>query len=194
MPPKNIPFELRKDGFSASLEECDLIISPYRYEGKIQELIQEAKFHGNYTAATTVVHLAISALSPLLETSAWDYIIPVPPRMGQAIHRGLHLPTQLAEAVSCFTRGKTLSPTERTTLIWKPRLFPLRSQHHLTQDHRLKNLRNQLLLLPWSRCIRNKSILIVDDVASTGATLRECSLTISRRFPVRVDALVLAYS
>ena len=49
----------------------------------------------------------------------------------------------------------------------------VRSQHELSEKQRLENVKNMYVA---TKNLRGKSVLLVDDIKTTGATLNECTL------------------
>lgn len=66
-------------------------------------------------------------------------------------------------------------------------------QASLNQKDRLKNLRNTFKIIPEKASeVRNKRVLIVDDVFTTGATLSECARVIRVCRPLSVNTVTFA--
>jgi len=67
------------------------------------------------------------------------------------------------------------------------------NQAHLSKKNRLKNLKNAFSLkTKYKKIIKNKSVLLIDDVCSTGATLNECSKTLKQNGAKFVCGFVIA--
>jgi ComF family protein len=96
-----------------------------------------------------------------------DLIMPVPLHRWRLLRRGYNQSALLAQAV-----GKELAlPVDLLTL---RRLRSTRPQVGMTREERLKNVRAAFAVTEPKR-ITGKTILLVDDVLTTGATLHACS-------------------
>ena len=66
-------------------------------------------------------------------------------------------------------------------------------QGHLRRDERKKNVRHAFSLHPSSKAlIKNKNIVLIDDVFTTGATVTECAKTLLKNQAGTVSVLTLA--
>ena len=67
------------------------------------------------------------------------------------------------------------------------------SQAGLKADERRKNVRRAFELHPrWTEVVKDKAVLLVDDVLTTGATAEACTVTLQRAGARHVDVLTLA--
>lgn len=115
-----------------------------------------------------------------------DILTPVPSDKRRYQQRGYSIPTIFAKqlAASCCI------PMDR--LIAAPNGLPeLRS---IPQGDRAKALRDAFNINEQALSIVNRSILIVDDVVTTGSTLREISRTLISAGASEVAAVTLAHS
>jgi len=62
----------------------------------------------------------------------------------------------------------------------------------LTKRERMTNVRGSFAV-PNSDAVRGKSVLLIDDVATTGSTVEEASKTVMRAGATRVCVLVLSF-
>jgi len=93
----------------------------------------------------------------------YDYIIPVPLHKRKLGYRGFNQTELLANEIKKeLVLTDILLKTKKT----KP-------QMKLPKEKRLKNLKNSFLIKNNSK-IKNKTILLIDDVKTTGTTLLEC--------------------
>ena len=68
-----------------------------------------------------------------------------------------------------------------------------RTQTELSPDLRTSNVRGAFAIRPrWRDHLRGASVLLVDDVLTTGATVEECSRTLLNAGATSVDVLTLA--
>jgi ComF family protein len=67
------------------------------------------------------------------------------------------------------------------------------SQAGLKADERRTNVRRAFALHPrWREAVKDKAVLLVDDVLTTGATVEACALALQRAGARHVDVLTLA--
>lgn len=144
----------------------DGITSPFYYENGIKAGIQSLKFNGKEHIARILAEaMAKSVKSDFLQVN-FDFICFVPFTTAQKIRRNYNQSELLAEYLS-----KTLKIPLKNVLI---KLFETESQHN-------KNIRNRsgnvfgVYDIKENMDVKNKTILIVDDIKTTGATLNECA-------------------
>lgn len=112
---------------------------------------------------------------------AIDAIIPVPQDRGRKreFNHTLEVTRKLAQQL-----GITLLPHG---LIKKKKTIP---QAGLNRHERLKNL-NGAFAVPQPRTIEGKTLLLIDDVYTTGTTIRQCTRTL-KQYNTKVVAITLA--
>ncbi|MBF0491259.1 MAG: ComF family protein [Deltaproteobacteria bacterium] len=96
-----------------------------------------------------------------------DYLLPVPSHWFTLIRRGYNPSLILAKALS----RKIKVPVEFSAL---KRVKLGSAQKTLNRQQRLKNIRN-VFRLAKKHPFKNKKVLLIDDVYTTGATLIECA-------------------
>jgi ComF family protein len=114
----------------------------------------------------------------------FDLIVPVPIHRRRLIHRGFNQVVVLAKKLS----KDTDIPLDRTSF---KKIKDTPPQVGLTRPARVKNLRGSFGIQRSNR-IRDRKVLLVDDVATTGSTIAEAAKAIMRGGAARVDVLVLA--
>jgi ComF family protein len=113
-----------------------------------------------------------------------DIIAPTPLALGRLAKRGYNQAGLLATALADHA-GRTVDPM----LLIRHR--PTRSMGGLSRAGRKANVAGAFRLAP-GREVRGKSVLLVDDVMTTGATIEACARRLKRDGARRVDAVVLA--
>ena len=117
------------------------------------------------------------------KTSGFDYLLPVPPNPSSFSERGYD-PVRLI----C----KNLSELwELPLAIHILESSARRRQVGLNRTERFANVNGTFSLVDPSR-VKGKSVLVFDDVSTTGATLNEVMKTLSTADPRRLVALVLS--
>jgi len=135
------------------------------YEGILKQLIYEFKYHGKQEIAEVLGNLMFDVLKQLTWPS-FDYIIPLPLHAKRLRERGYNQAYLLAKVlarqsgVPIFRDLIRVKPTEHQTL--------------LDKTLRKENLKEAFKIVKSSK-IHEKTVLLVDDVYTTGATSGECS-------------------
>ncbi len=144
----------------------DGITSPFYYEGGIKSGIQRLKFNGKeHIARTLAVDMANCVKSDFSQV-IFDFICFVPFTTAQKIRRNYNQSELLANHLS-----KMLEIPLKNVLI---KLFETESQH-------TKNIRNRsgnvfgVYDIKANADVKGKTILLVDDIKTTGSTLNECA-------------------
>lgn len=124
------------------------------------------------------------AQSPALHDLAFDALLPVPMHRVRQRLRGYNQSERLARVLS-----RELGLPLDTQMLTRPR--PTRPQVGLAGEARRSNLR-AAFAVPCPELVSGKTLLIVDDVATTGSTLDACALALKAAGAKSVYALTLA--
>jgi ComF family protein len=145
--------------------------------------VVDFKFH--QAPAWAPVFAALMQLNPLLEAQLESvaHVLPMPLSKASLRERGYNQALELARA---------LSP-ERTRPHWLMKLRETAPQSELKGAARLRNLHGALALEPLvQRQIEGARVLLVDDVMTTGTTLREAAQRLRQCGASEVHAAVFA--
>lgn len=118
-----------------------------------------------------------------------DILIPVPLHKRRLRARGFNQSELLADFL-----GENLAPGINLPVLndTLSRRRPTPSQMKIKNyKERQKNIQNAFIVLKKAE-IKNKNILLVDDVATTGATLLECARVLKTAGARKVSAIVIA--
>jgi ComF family protein len=155
--------------------------SPYRYEGDVRTLVHAFKF-GNFSSLAASLALpmvlAIESLPPP------DVIVPVPLSGRHERQRGYNQALLLARGLGQFSRAPVVNVLKRTTQ---------GKAQSLTNDAALRraNVRNAFAVAKRAD-IADRHVLLVDDVATTGATLDACAQVLLDAGASKVSAVTFA--
>jgi ComF family protein len=153
-------------------------VIPYGlYEGVLSEAIHQFKFHG-----VRRLYKPLGNLLCHLDIPHADRIIPVPLSKKGLIKRGFNQSLLLSKVISKET-GIPLS----MDFLLKTKETP--PQIGLSAKERVTNLRNAFEV---RGNLKDMSLLLVDDVITTGATIRECSKMLMKAGAQEVIVLALA--
>lgn len=152
------------------------VASAFSYEGGFRESVHRLKFSGERALAGPIAAYVVQAVPSL--TGAWDALCwaPMSPRRRRA--RGYDQSELLAKAAAKALDLPCLS------LLEKRRETP--NQHELLRRERLHNLEGAFRAKEETAGLR---LLLVDDVVTTGATLRECAAALYNAGALQVAGL-----
>ena len=156
------------------------------YQEPVSSLIRAWKFNGQTHGLPTLLALAIPVIEAGDLSLRPDLILPVPLHRRRLRQRGFNQALQLARG--CFPdHGHCLAAT---LLVRRRETKP---QAGLSGRRRRGNLAGAFALTDPAR-IRGAGILLVDDVWTTGTTVRECCRVLNRAGAGRVEVFTLARS
>lgn len=138
--------------------------TPFPYKPPLKEAIWQFKYHGKINLAGPLADLMAAALHPLPPI---DWIVPVPLHPNRLRDREYNQSLLLADRLST-----QLHIPVKTGLLCRIRETP--PQTTLRRTARLTNLRGSFSLSNTPG-IQGQSILLVDDVFTTGTTVNECA-------------------
>ncbi|WP_332052178.1 ComF family protein [Reyranella sp.] len=154
------------------------------YDDRSRRLILPFK-HGDRTdMARTCGAWMASAGAELL--AAADLVAPVPLHWRRLFSRRYNQALLLARNLAQGTSAR-LAPD----LLLRPRWTG--SQAGLAATERRRNVREAFVIHPrWKAGVKGKTVLLVDDVLTTGATVEACARALQRAGAQYVDVLTLA--
>jgi len=161
----------------------DGIWAVHGYGGPLLRALHRLKFHGQPAWAGPLG--AVLARSPLLDRP-WDAIVPVPLHRARQRARGYNQATLLARHAT-HHRPRPRPPL-RPAWLQRPRATA--PQHRLPAAERPDNVRDAFAV-PRPASLRGRRILLVDDVTTTGATLRAARSALRAAGAAEVGALAL---
>ncbi|MCS7233111.1 MAG: ComF family protein [Synergistetes bacterium] len=147
------------------------------YEGVLKELIYKAKFESYSEPLKELLFFFKEDIYPLKDKV--DLIVPVPE--DPLRRRIFNHVSFLAELLSLIL--------DRALSISLIKVFPTPPQVGLEKREREKNLKGVFLA---KESFHEKKVLLVDDVTTTGSTLRECSKALYNAGAFKVYKLVIA--
>lgn len=153
----------------------DFAVAAYKAEGPLREMILRYKYGRNLSLRAGLAELMSAALEdPRLagqDLRQW-LLVPVPLHWTRQYWRGFNQSWELCRRLS----GQTGIPAAQILR----RQSRTQIQASLHRKKRLQNLKRAFALQParpWRSLpdLKNRSILLVDDVLTTGATAHECA-------------------
>ena len=156
------------------------------YSGSVREAILRVKFGGQTPVARSLSLFVTDHYGRLFPSNAFDGIVPVPLHPKRLREREFNQCVLLAGTLAAHL-GIPLEPD----LVERVRHTP--PQTASTEAERRKNLRGAFRVARPDR-VKRRSILLFDDVYTTGATLEELARTLRAAGARSVAALTLARS
>ncbi len=145
--------------------------SLFAFEGKARDFIYLLKFHQNL-GTLTLLDFWLRGEDVPFSAEGIDVVVPVPQTSKGLRGRGYNPAQLLASRVS----KRFKKPLIRNHLVKIKETPP---QIGLTKGQRRSNLKGAFAVRDKDR-FRVKSVLLVDDVYTTGATVRECARVLKR--------------
>jgi ComF family protein len=151
------------------------------YEGVMRECIHSLKYDHNQALG----EFFAEPLAALVRREGWtpDLVMPVPLSPARQQERGYNQSALLARPLALFLE-KPFTP------FGLKRIRNTRSQVELTASERKLNVRGAFEA--EAAIVGDKRILLVDDVTTTGSTLRECAQALKKGGASEVYCLTLA--
>jgi ComF family protein len=149
----------------------------------LKGLIHQMKYNRQWALAEHLARrlLAQPAVADVLEGA--DVLVPVPLHFVRQFGRGFNQ----AEVIAGQISRHTAKPMVRAI----SRIRHTRSQTLLTREKRAENVRRAFRLLNPGALI-GKHVVVIDDVMTTGSTLKTVAQTLHAARPASISALVLA--
>lgn len=138
------------------------------YQGTIKNAVQRLKYRNQVTLARPLGQLIGNVVKAAGDEFIPDYIVPVPLHPDRLRRRGYNQALELARPIA-----RLLGVPVNTSLLQRIRKTP--QQQGLSAIERRSNLHNAFDLTMTPSAER---ILLVDDVMTTGETVRECCRTL----------------
>lgn len=154
------------------------------YDRMARRLVSSVKFADRTDVAPWIANWMVSAGSDLLLET--DAIVPVPLHKSRLRSRRFNQSAELARKIGKQS-GKSYRPE------YLIRRKSTRQQVGLTQTQRQKNVSGAFLVPKELRAhVQSKRVTLVDDVYTTGATVKACARALRRAGADHIDVLVFA--
>lgn len=156
--------------------------SPLVYKDKYKYSVLRFKFHNKKQYAEKFAVLLQKEIERSYPEMIFDCITCVPMHRFDEFLRGYNQSELLAKELSKITNipfVKTIYKTKRIT-----------PQHKLNAKKRRTNIKGVFKLID-KKPVKGKSVLLIDDIITTGSTLAECSKIIEKAKPTKICCLTL---
>lgn len=160
----------------------DATHAAFVYDFPLNELIQSLKYQRRLASVSFLAEALISLTQHVAQIARPDIIIPVPLASVRLSFRGFNQSIELARPLAAHMQMKIA----RTTAIRSRDTVP---QVSLPPKERVKNIRNAF---ECNADLSGKTVWVIDDVMTTGATLNELARVLKLQGAARVENFVVA--
>lgn len=161
----------------------EYLISIAKYREVIVSIVHNLKFYDFSSISDLIAKLIYERIKKLKLLLDENMIIDVPLHSIRKKERGYNQATlisqKLATLLNCEYRGDIIKRVSNTA-----------SQATLKHEDRAKNIK-QAFKLKKNINLNNKTIILLDDVFTTGSTVEECCKVLKKTTPKRIIVLTL---
>jgi ComF family protein len=150
------------------------------YDGRVLEAIHRLKYQRQLIYAKFLGQLLAASEAAALVAAA-DLLVPVPLHSWRLRARGFNQAILLAQTFPDISLGREVLVRQRPTLP-QVKLSPLERQTNV----------KGAFMVPDPAVIKDKAVLLVDDVYTTGATVKECARALRRAGVGKVEVITVA--
>ncbi len=158
----------------------------FRKIGITKNLIHNLKYKGNQEIGIFFGNWWSEILKENKEFIDVDFIVPVPLHDKKLKKRGYNQVTKFGQTLS---KGLKIPYAEN----YLARTSSTKTQTFKERFERFKNLETKFLLKDLF-IFKNKHVLLIDDVITTGATLEACAKELQKTEGVKISVLTMAYT
>lgn len=155
-----------------------------KYEKNIRKLILRFKFKENAYLARTFAEIISKNKEFIHNIKQYDYIVPVPMYIENKNIRGYNQTELLAKRIK-----ESLGIDYIQDALIKAKQN--KKQSSLSEKERAENVKD-VYRLQNSEKLKNKKILLLDDIYTTGSTIKACREELVKSEADKIDVLVLA--
>lgn len=178
---KEINVEIESDITSRYFEE---LITMFKYEGIIRKIILDYKFNEKSYTYLTFTKFILKNKNVFEKIKSYDTIIPVPISKKRYKERGYNQSYLIAKEIAKNTDLEILN----NCLIKTKNII---EQSKLNKEERKINIQG-VYEIKNSALIKNKKILLIDDIYTTGSTVNECSKILNKGKTNKIGVLTIA--
>lgn len=158
----------------------------FRKKGITKKLIHELKYRGNEEIGVLFGNWLGEILTENKEFSEVDFIIPVPIHSKKKKARGYNQVTKFGKCLQQHLKIPFIEDVLARKSSTKTQTFKSRFERFNDLDTKF-SLTNTSLF-------KNKHILVIDDVITTGATLEACAKELLKTSEIKISVLTIAYT
>ena len=153
----------------------DFIISPYYYIDGAKDLVYAIKFDNNRTVSKLFAQEICAAVENCFDGTNFDFVCSVPISK-KTLRKRSYNQSELIAREFCKLSGKLTDDKFNDVL---KKIKETTPQRNLSSKERRRNLRGTFDVDDkYKSAINGATILLIDDVCTTGSTLNECAKTL----------------
>ena len=156
----------------------------FHYEGVIRKLILDYKFYEKSYIYVVFVNFILKNKKIFEKLKSYDTIIPVPISKKRMKERGYNQSLLIAKKLS-----KALNINLQENCLVKTK--NIIEQSKLNREQRKQNIQN-VYELKKEQILKDKKILLIDDIYTTGNTVNECCKMLQKAMPKKIDVFTIA--
>lgn len=164
--------------------EYNRLLYMFKYEGMIRSIILKYKFQEKSYLYKTIVNFLLKNEKLFEIIKTYDTIVAVPISKKRKKSRGYNqsylIAREIAIRVGISVENNCLFKTKNII-----------EQSKLNKEERQKNIKD-VYDLKNSHRLKNKKILLIDDIYTTGSTVNECCRILKKANPINIDVLTIA--
>ena len=164
----------------------------FKYEGIIRKMLLNYKFQDKSYLYKTFVNFLLKNKKVFEKITEYDIIVPVPISKKRKKERGynqsLLIAKEISMQISYETNNNIKLELVNNCLIKTKNII---EQSKLNKEDRQHNIQGVYTLKNGS-ILTNKSILLIDDIYTTGSTVNECCKIINEAKPNKIGVLTIA--
>lgn len=161
----------------------DQVFFPFKYEGAIKKAIKKIKYQGVFAITEDLVAITAERVDQTLFTDM--LLVPVPLHQKRYKTRGFNQAELIAKHLSQLWH----IPYDATVL---KRVRNTRPQVELKKKDRQSNIKGAFEVCD-SKKVKDRKIVLVDDVFTTGATLTECARVLKKKKASTIWVFTIAH-
>lgn len=163
---------------------CDEVVCLCQYSGMIRQVLVRYKFYNKASCYRTLGKMLSDKVKRMTDHRKFDIIISVPLYKAKERARGYNQSRLISMVI-----GRQTGIAEGSGLLVKTR--DTGKQSLLNRNERSLNIRGAFRVIDEDK-IKGKTILLVDDILTTGHTVNECSRVLKEAGAEWVTAAVIA--
>lgn len=163
---------------------CDGAISVFQYTGVVKESLIRFKFYNEPGYYKTYAKLIADKFAKMADIKQYDLVMSVPLHKHKEVSRGYNQAYLISKEL-----GRELKLPEGSRFLRRSRYTE--AQSLLDKQKRSQNVKGAFEITSPEK-VKGKTILLVDDILTTGSTLEECSRELKNAGAIKVTAVVVA--
>jgi len=167
------------------IESASALLLFYK-KGVVQQLIHQLKYRGNQEIGAYFGDWFGDELQNSNRFNTVDVVVPVPLHPNKLKIRGYNQVEKFGKAIAKALGAKYID--DKLT-----KVSSTESQTHKHRTERVKNV-TEIFTLTDVNVFKNKHILLVDDVITTGATLEVCCNELLKTKSIKISIATLAFT